>query len=385
MKHRLIGLVTAVLMLAMIPTAAFAGEIGTAAAKQHSSQLAQKKSASAESADTNEIFYVKGTDGYAECSKVLTIVNKERKAQGLTALKMDQELQKAAMQRAAEAALYFSHTRPDGTMCDTISEKVWGENIAAGQTSAKDVMESWMNSSGHRSNILGANYTSIGIGCFTQGRVKYWVQVFGVETASGTVSTKDKTVTHKVQAEPGLLTAYLAPLSVKGVLTGKTTRLSVYTMEGFGSVTVENKSLNWTSSKPSVASVSKTGVVTGKKQGTVTITGKLPVSGQKITTKIKVYTQPKISGLKVKAGKKQLTVSWKKTTKATGYQVTYATNSKFTKNKKSVTISKNKTTKKVIKKLKSKKTYYVKARAYKKVNGTKLYGSYSAVKKIKVK
>lgn len=386
MKHRLIGLITAALMLALAPAAAFAAEIGTAETvdKNQTSHSIQTKSSSA---NENEIFYVKGTDGYAESSKVLTIVNKERKAEGQAALKMDQELQEAAMQRAAEVALYFSHTRPDGTDCFTISEKAYGENIAAGQNSAAGVMKSWMSSSGHRANILAERYTSVGIGCFTQGGVKYWVQLFGLEAADETVAAADKTVIHKIQAEPGLLTVYPPVLSANGVLTGKSLRLTVYSpcVGGVGSVAIENRSLEWSSSKPSIAAVSTTGAVTGKKQGTVTITGKLPVSGQKITAKIKVYTQPVISGLKVKAGKKQMTVSWKKTTKATGYQVTYAANSTFTNNKNSITVSKNTTTKQVIKKLKSGKTYYVKARAYKKVDGVKLYGSYSGVKKIKVK
>ena len=93
---------------------------------------------------------------------------------------LDVELQQAAMQRAAEGALYFDHERPDGTMCYTASYKISGENIAIGQSSAKRVMESWMESSGHRANILNSNYVSIGIGCFRQnGGPRCWVQVFG--------------------------------------------------------------------------------------------------------------------------------------------------------------------------------------------------------------
>ncbi len=89
---------------------------------------------------------------------------------------------------------------------------------------------------------------------------------------------------------------------------------------------------------------------------------------------------------KVSPGKKgTLTATWKKDTKAKGYQLVVAQNSKFTKGKKSVTISKNKTTKKTMKKLKSKKTYYVKIRAYKMSGKTKVYGAYSKVKKVKVK
>ncbi|MCB6994382.1 CAP domain-containing protein [bacterium 210820-DFI.6.37] len=145
--------------------------------------------------------------------------------------------------------------------------------------------------------------------------------------------------------------------------------------------------LSYKSSNTSVATVSSAGKVTIKGTGkaVITITAKnanynTPAKQITITVKPK-----KVSGIKVKAGKKQMTVTWKKDAKATGYQLTYALNSKFTKSKKNVTISKNKTTKKVIKKLKSGKTYYVKVRAYKKAGSAKLYGSYSAVKKVKVK
>ncbi|MBC6681178.1 fibronectin type III domain-containing protein [Zhenpiania hominis] len=99
----------------------------------------------------------------------------------------------------------------------------------------------------------------------------------------------------------------------------------------------------------------------------------------------KVVKPSKVTGLKVKAGKKKMTVRWKRNTKATGYQITYAQNKKFKKGKKNITIAKNKTTKKTIKKLKAKKTYYVKVRAYKKSGSKKLYGAYSKVKKVRVK
>lgn len=88
---------------------------------------------------------------------------------------------------------------------------------------------------------------------------------------------------------------------------------------------------------------------------------------------------------KVKGAKKKLTVNWKKVSKATGYQVQVATDKKFKKNKKSLTISKNKTISKTIKKLNSKKKYYVRVRTYRKVGGKKVYSSWSSVKNIKTK
>ena len=111
---------------------------------------------------------------------------------------------------------------------------------------------------------------------------------------------------------------------------------------------------------------------------------KCTVCGAKTTVKESVKKPKKVSSLKVKAGKKKMTVSWKKDSKAGGYEIKYATSKKF-KKAKTVKIKSYKTAKKVISKLKSKKTYYVKVRAFKKVGGKTYYGSYSSVKKVKVK
>ena len=88
---------------------------------------------------------------------------------------------------------------------------------------------------------------------------------------------------------------------------------------------------------------------------------------------------------KVTKGTKSFKVTWKKKTGVSGYQVQYATDKKFKKNKKTVTIAKKNATSKTIKKLKSNKTYYVRVRTYKIVNGKKVYSSWSKVKAVKTK
>ena len=95
-----------------------------------------------------------------------------------------------------------------------------------------------------------------------------------------------------------------------------------------------------------------------------------------------VIKPAKVKNVKVTAKKKKLNVSWKKVSKATGYKLKVATNNKFTKNKKAITVKKNKVT---IKKLKPKKKYFVKVRAYKLVNGKKYFGKWSKVIKKKTK
>lgn len=115
-------------------------------------------------------------------------------------------------------------------------------------------------------------------------------------------------------------------------------------------------------------------VITGRGNFTGTKTLYFKIVPKKAT--VSKLTSPK---------KKYLKVTWKKDTKATGYQVVIAKNSKFTSGKKTYTVTSYKTVSKTISKLTSKKYYYVKVRAYKTISGVKCYGAYSSVKKIKVK
>jgi len=80
-----------------------------------------------------------------------------------------------------------------------------------------------------------------------------------------------------------------------------------------------------------------------------------------------------------------MTVSWKKDTRATGYQIMYSTDKKFRKNCKTVNIKKYKTTRCTVKKLVRNKRYYVRVRSCKKVSGGKLYGNWSSTKNVKIK
>ena len=115
---------------------------------------------------------------------VLKLVNEERAKAGLPALTLHAGATRAAQQRAGEIETSFSHTRPDGSNFTTaltaagVSYRAAGENIAYGQKSAKQVMQDWMNSAGHRANILNEKFTSIGVGYVQIGGVNYWTQLF---------------------------------------------------------------------------------------------------------------------------------------------------------------------------------------------------------------
>ena len=120
----------------------------------------------------------------AIANQVVKLVNEERKKNGLSALTTTTSLTKAAQKRAVETSQSFSHTRPDGTSCFTIfseygiSNRGGGENIACGYANPQSVMDGWMNSSGHKANILNSSFKSIGVGYYVKDGRKYWVQLF---------------------------------------------------------------------------------------------------------------------------------------------------------------------------------------------------------------
>ena len=160
---------------------------------------------------------VAGSRNYSQAQEVFRLMNDRRTAGEVPALTHNQTLSDLAMQRAAEISLHYdsSHHRPDGTLCDTIVQGVYldspsfGENIAGGQTDAQEVMTAWMDSQGHRENILNATFTQVGVGCFESNGVRTWVQIFGSST-SDTAST-DRTGSEAVQVPISTRTEYLDP------------------------------------------------------------------------------------------------------------------------------------------------------------------------------
>lgn len=117
-------------------------------------------------------------------TQVVELVNEERAKAGLGAVTINTKVQQAAQVRAAEQVKSFSHTRPNGTSCFTalseagVSYRGAGENIAYGQRTPQEVMNAWMNSAGHRANILNKNFKNIGVGYTVVNGVPYWAQMF---------------------------------------------------------------------------------------------------------------------------------------------------------------------------------------------------------------
>lgn len=105
-------------------------------------------------------------------NEMLAYLNRERSNLGRSPLSINNELSELAIIRAAEAGVSWSHTRPDGTNCFTVLDLkpelkkrivYAGENLAWNQPTVIDVMTDWMNSSGHRSNIIRDEYNCVGL------------------------------------------------------------------------------------------------------------------------------------------------------------------------------------------------------------------------------
>lgn len=116
--------------------------------------------------------------------QVVELTNAERAKEGLAPLQIDHELSKVARDKSKDMATngYFDHNSPVyGSPFDMmknygINYKAAGENIAQGQRSPEEVVNAWMNSSGHRANIMNGSFTHIGVGFVEQGN--HWTQMF---------------------------------------------------------------------------------------------------------------------------------------------------------------------------------------------------------------
>lgn len=122
--------------------------------------------------------------------RVLDACNRERARVGAPPLRLSPVLQKAAAIRAEEITRRMSHTRPNGQPCQSVLptdilpadvRAHGGENVAAGLATPEETVQDWMNSSGHRRNILDPNYRELGVGFYYlpgSEYIYYWVQIF---------------------------------------------------------------------------------------------------------------------------------------------------------------------------------------------------------------
>ena len=249
-------------------------------------------SANAKSTSNNFTLYVSGYENYKYCREVISLVNKERKKRKLKSLSMPKSLLEYANGRAAETSIYFSHTRPDGSDC-LAKSSYSGENIALGSPTPKEVVKDWMNSSGHRENILNPNFNSVGIGCFQNTDSKgtaqgtYWVQSFvSYKSKTATVNKNKELVRYKIKCIPKYAKIVKNDSSYS-VKIGKSTTACIRA-KGLGTggllpalSFLDNSSFNFSTSNKKIATVDKKGIIKGISKGKCKVTAAVKGTTQK--------------------------------------------------------------------------------------------------------
>ncbi len=188
---------------------------------------------------------ISGSNDYDSAYQVFELLNSYRRENSLSELVMDQSLLYTGMFRAAEIALFYDHTRPDGDYFFTafslqFTKGERSENIAAGFGTPELVMNGWKDSPGHNANMLTPEHRSVGIGAFVdQNGTRYWVQVFSGQsgTAESSRSTGVKTFTTRTEALVENLDLAVSPGSAT-LNVGETETLSLY-----------NRNIGWSGSR----------------------------------------------------------------------------------------------------------------------------------------
>ena len=221
-----------------------------------------------------QVLNISGTANYTAAFKVLELLNKDRAAGGLSALTMDPGLLETAMQRAAECSLYYSHTRPNGENCFSLDSKMYRENIAVGYTSAEQVETGWMQSSGHKANIMSSENKSVGIGVFVANGTYYWVQCFGNDSSVNATQPSNTSRNYNIQTVQNLVDPYFKQDTFSIDKRGEAVQFEVWVnnkeYKGL-QVRVDGSSYNW-SSDNSNFEINIDGKVTAKKWGETNIT-----------------------------------------------------------------------------------------------------------------
>lgn len=120
-----------------------------------------------------------GDQNLEMAQQVFALVNQIRTENGVAELTWDDRLYESSKIRAEEASVNWSHTRPDGSSCFTVSDVMHGENLAKGYSTPEAVVDGWMSSQGHKDNILNASFTRTAIAYYHNGKEALWCHHFG--------------------------------------------------------------------------------------------------------------------------------------------------------------------------------------------------------------
>lgn len=229
-----------------------------------------------------------GIRRYDYAYQVLDLVNQERAKKNRNPVTMDKNLLECAMTRAEELTVYASHTRPNGSICFSAFPYFEdpSENLAINQGTPEEVMESWIESSGHYTNIMNSKNVSAGIGCYSQNGHLYWIQCFSSHATETCTQPANQTVSPVLSVLPRLVNIHFNVSSpVKFTEEQKT--LTIYaTCNGFSymSSSLDPSSFTWSTGDPSVATVDQSGVIRLKSKGNTTVTATLKSCPDKILT-----------------------------------------------------------------------------------------------------
>ena len=198
MKRSFMSILLAMALAVGNAAPAYAGEVFTFEAAPESGSWAEEQSTPVWEAPETERQEPDGhewtppepewvdLDAYAQ--EVLTLTNTQREAAGLNPLSADPVLTEMAMLRARELEESYSHTRPSGENCKTVfgefetDLRFWGENAAKGNRTPEAVVEAWMDSPGHRENLLREDAEYLGVGVWQdEDGILYWVQLFAIK------------------------------------------------------------------------------------------------------------------------------------------------------------------------------------------------------------
>lgn len=259
--------------------------------------------------------YVTGKTNYKYCFEVLNLVNKERIKRKLKPLKMAQTLLNLANQRAAETSIYYSHTPPCSKKYSIdkyldhhempYNKYIYaGENIAFGKvgqqnTNPKSVMKDWMDSKGHKANILSKNYSYIGVGCFkTSTGQLYWTQSFcnyNKKIAKKQTSTINKTYKIKCISKYAKVKKQHNTYKIQ---KGQNKSLSLYIENSANKLKkyhiktyINPSSFSFKSSNTKIATVDKYGKVKGNNTGNCNVTATIKNTNYNYTFKINVLNK----------------------------------------------------------------------------------------------
>lgn len=229
-----------------------------------------------------------GIRRYDYAYQVLDLVNQERAKKNRNPVTMDKNLLECAMTRAEELTVYASHIRPNGSICFSAFPYFEdpSENLAINQGTPEEVMESWIESSGHYTNIMNSKNVSAGIGCYSQNGHLYWIQCFSSHATEACTQPANQNVSPVLSVLPRLVNIHFNVSSpVKFTEEQKT--LTIYaTCNGFSymSSSLDPSSFTWSTGDPSVATVDQSGVIRLKSKGNTTVTATLKSCPDKILT-----------------------------------------------------------------------------------------------------